>query len=63
MRGELWTDPFRDELGRSVDVPGILSTLEGQDSPARREGDKEAGKSNGKEPIQTSTMLGYLKAR
>ena len=55
MRGELGTDPFRVELGRPVDVPGILSALEEQDPPARREGDKEAGKSNGKEHIQTST--------
>jgi hypothetical protein len=56
VRGELWAGPFRDELGRPVDVPGIVSALENQDPPARREGDKEAGKPNGKEPIQTSTI-------
>ena len=42
-------DCFLGELGPPVDDPGILSALEDQYQPARREGDKEAGKPNGKE--------------
>ena len=36
-----------------------LMDVGGEYQPARREGDKEAGKPNGKEPIQTSTMLAF----
>jgi hypothetical protein len=53
-------DSFRGELGPPAVDPGILSAPEDQDPPARLEGDKEAGKPNGKERIQTSTKKGFF---
>ena len=53
-------DSFLGELGPPVDDPGILSALEDQDQHARREGDKEAAKPNGKEHIQTSTKKSFF---
>jgi hypothetical protein len=56
---EFGCDSFVGELGTPAGVPDTPPAPEERDPAARREGDKEAGKSNGKERIQTSTKKGF----